>query len=380
MIDMDRRELVPQTIRALPAYAPGKPLKQAELETGLRMEKMASNENPFGPSPAAIEAMREAVSRVHLYPDNNASELVTELAQRHRLQPEQVLLTCGSTQFLDIIARTLLRSGLNAVTSERSFIIYPIATGAAGANLIQVPMNNDTFDLEAILGAIDENTRIVFIANPNNPTGTLIDSTTMDRFVECVPENVTVVLDEAYYEFAEYFATLRGLQYTHSLDYVRANRNVVVLRTFSKAQGLAGQRIGYGFGPADLMQYFARVRTAFSVNEVAQAGALAALNDEAHVRRTVENNASGAALLTTRLSAMGLRVVPTWANFLFVEVGQKALEISAALQNKGVIVRPMGGLWGAPYAIRVTIGLPEQNEKFLKALDEVLRANLATAT
>jgi histidinol-phosphate aminotransferase len=370
-------EFVPEHIKRVAGYTAGKPLRLAQRESGVAMEKMASNENPFGPSPRAMAAIKEAAERVNLYPDNDCVELRTAIAERHGLTFEQVMVTCGSTQALDIISRTVLSPGLNAVTSEKSFIVYPICTGAAGGELILVPMNGDTYDMEGLLAAINDKTRLVFVANPNNPTGTLIDPTTIDRFIERVPKHVLVILDEAYFEFAEYFSRMRGVEYSHSLDYVRQGRNVIVLRTFSKAQGLAGLRVGYGLGPAELIRYFNRVRFAFSVSETAQAGALAALADQDHVRKTMENNAAGAAYLTRKLSALGLRVVPTWANFLFVEVGDNASDISKRVQDEGVIVRPMTGNWGAPNHIRVTVGTPAQNEKFINALSKVLEQQLA---
>jgi histidinol-phosphate aminotransferase len=373
----DFSECIPEHVKRIAGYTAGKPLRLAQRESGVAMEKMASNENPFGPSPRAVAAIQEAAGRVNLYPDNDCIELRTAIAERHGLTFEQVLVTCGSTQLLDIVARTVLSPGLTAVTSQRSFIVYPICTAAAGGELIQVPMNGDTYDMEGLLAAIDEKTRLVLIANPNNPTGTLIDPTTIDRFLERVPKHVIVVLDEAYYEFADYFAQKRGLEYSHSLDYVRQDRNIIVLRTFSKAQGLAGLRVGYGFGPAELIRYFSRVRFAFSVSETAQAGALAALDDTDHVRKTLENNAAGAAYLTRKISALGLRVVPTWANFLFVELGENASDIAKRVQDEGVIVRPMTGNWGAPNSIRVTVGTPAQNEKFVNALSKVLEGQLA---
>ncbi len=365
-------ELVPEHIRKLAGYTPGKPLKQAERESGVTCTKMASNENPFGPSPRAIAAMHQAAPFVHLYPDNDAAELRALIAERTQIPPQQVLITGGSTQFLNIVVHSLLAPGLNAVTSERSFIVYPIATQAAGGTLKQVRMRGDSFDLGAILRAIDANTRVVFIANPNNPTGTLLDPQAIGRFLDQVPPNVLVVLDEAYYEFAQHFAGLRGVEYTHALDYARQERNVVVLRTFSKAQGLAGLRVGYGFGPAELIQYFARERTAFSISTLAEAAAIAALNDEEHIRKTVENNAAGAAWLSQRLVEMGLRVVPTWANFLYVDIGPDAPSIAQRMQEEGVIVRPLTGMWGAPQAIRISIGTPEQNAKCLAALKRVM--------
>jgi histidinol-phosphate aminotransferase len=370
-------EVVPAHIRVLGGYAAGKPLKQAERESGVRCIKLASNENPFGPSPLAIRAMRDAAAEVNLYPDNDATELKNELAARNNMDPAQVMVTGGSTQFLNIIGRTLLAPGLNAITSERSFIVYPIATKAPGGQLIQVPMRGDTFDLDAIYSAMNENTRVVFIANPNNPTGTMLDPVAVDRFIAAVPDFVTVVLDEAYYDFASYFAAKRGLEYTHSLDYVREGRNVVVLRTFSKAHGLAAVRCGYGFGPAPLIQHFSKMRTAFSVSSMAEAAALAALRDEEHIRKSLENNAAGAAWLTKKLSEMGLRVVPTWANFLYVETGEDSVGLANRIQEEGVIVRPLS-IWGAPNAIRITVGTPEQNEKFIAALSKVMEQSVVT--
>jgi histidinol-phosphate aminotransferase len=360
-------ELVPEHIRALGAYTPGKPLRQAERESGVRMIKMASNENPFGPSPKALEAMRTVLAEVNLYPDNDVSRLRLRLAELHGVRPEQTVVTNGSTALLGVIARTLLRPGLNAITSERSFIIYPIATTAAGGRLIRVPMKNAAFDLDAIAAAIDADTRIIFIANPNNPTGTLIDTAAMDAFLRKVPEHVIVILDEAYCDFATDFAAARGIDYSHSIDYVRQERNLVVLRTFSKAHGLAGMRVGYGLGPAVLMQYFNRMRTTFSVTALAEAAALAALDDQEHFRKTIANNRRGAEFLMSKLSEMGYRPVSTFANFIFFDAGEDAAALGKRLQAGGIIVRPLGP-WGISTAIRVTIGTPEQNELFIAAL------------
>jgi histidinol-phosphate aminotransferase len=360
-------ELVPEHIRALGAYTPGKPLRQAERESGVRMIKMASNENPFGPSPKALDAMRAVMTQVNLYPDNDVSQLRLRLAELHGVRPEQTVVTNGSTALLGVIARTLLRPGLNAITSERSFIIYPIATKAAGGRLIMVPMTNDTYDLDALIAAIDGNTRIIFIANPNNPTGTLIDAPRMDAFLRQVPEHVIVILDEAYCDFAADFAAARGLEYSHAIDLVREERNLVVLRTFSKAHGLAGMRVGYGLGPASLMQYFYRMRTTFSVTALAEAAALAALDDPEHFRKTIANNRRGAEFLMSKLSEMGYRPIPTFTNFIFFDAGEDAAALSKRIQAQGVIVRPLGP-WGIPTAIRVTIGTPEQNELFIAAL------------
>jgi histidinol-phosphate aminotransferase len=364
-------KLVPEHIRALAPYPPGKPIRQAEKESGRPCIKMASNENPFGPSPLAIEAIRAAASQVNYYPDNDSLELRDLLAARNQVPPDRVLITAGSTSLLGIISRTLLAPGLNAVTSERSFVVYPIVTRATGARFIEAPMKNDGYDLDAILAAIDDKTRLVFLANPNNPTGTLFDADELDRFLERVPGHVVVALDEAYCDFAQHFAAQRGVRYSHSMDYVREGRNVVVLRTFSKAHGLAGLRVGYGFGPPALLHYFNRMRTTFSVSAVAQAAALAALEDEAHVRKTIDNNTREAPKLEQALGDLGFHVVSTWANFVYCELGENASAVAKRMQAEGVIIRPLTA-WGAPNAMRVTVGTPEQNKQFLAAFKKVM--------
>ena len=228
----DFSQFVPEYIRTLGGYTAGKSLRQAQRESRVNCVKMASNENPFGPSPKAVNAMQAVLAESNFYPDNDAIELRQQLAERHKVKPEQIVPTAGSTALLGIIARTLLSPGLNAVTSERSFIVYPIATQAAGGQLIQVPMRGDGFDLTAIAAAVDQHTRIIYISNPNNPTGTLVPAEELDRFLDKVPEHAIVILDEAYYDFAEYFAAIRGVDYSHALDYVNQGRKVVVLRTF----------------------------------------------------------------------------------------------------------------------------------------------------
>jgi histidinol-phosphate aminotransferase len=277
-----------------------------------------------------------------------------------------VLVTAGSTALLSLLCQTLLGRGLNAVTSERSFIVYSLAVQAAGGHLIEAPMREDGFDLAAILAAIDASTRIVFLANPNNPTGTLLEAAVVERFLAEVPGHVVVVLDEAYYEFAMHFAALRKITYSNSLEYVGKGASVVVLRTFSKAHGLAGLRVGYGLGPAELLGYCARMRNTFSVSSVGQAAALAAIENDDHIQRVVENNAIQSRDLSQGLAALGYRVVPTSANFLFCDLGEDAAGFADRLQGEGVAVRPLGP-WGAPNCIRVTIGTGEQNQAFLKA-------------
>lgn len=370
MTDFDH--LVPAHIRALGAYTPGKSTKQAELESGVRCIKLASNENPFGPSPRALAAMQAALSDSNFYPDSDSGDLRQALAARHGLRPEQILVTAGSTAFLNVLARTLLAPGLNAVTSALSFVQYSIVTRATGASLIEVPMRDFAYDLDAIAAAINPATRLVFLANPNNPTGTMFPASTLDRLVDRMPPHVVVVIDEAYFDFAAHFARQRGVEYSHSLDYISAGRKVAVLRTFSKAQGLAGLRVGYGIAPAELMAYCARMQITFSLSTLAQAAAAGAMGDAEHLERTLENNAEGTAWLTRELSALGFKPVPTWANFLYLDVGEDGVDVAKRLQRAGVIVRPLRG-WGAPRAIRVSIGSPEQNEMFLRAFRSAMK-------
>ena len=365
--------LIPPFIRSMGRYVPGKSVKQAERESGVPSIKLASNENPFGPSPLAIEAIRRAAAEVHWYPEPDCTELRQALAEKHGVTPAHVMVTAATSSFLHIIGRTLLGPGLHAITSELSFISYSIVCQAAGATLVKVPMRNYGYDLDAILAAINHDTRVIFFANPNNPTGSFVGVEEVDRFLDRVPPHVLVVLDEAYADFAEAFAAERGVDYSHGIRYIQAGRNVVVMRTFSKAQGLAGVRLGYGLAHPDLMDYLARVKVVFSVSSIAEAAGLAALRDQAHVQKTLRNNREGAQYLTDSLVAMGLKVLPTWANFVYVDVGEDAAELSKRLLAEGIIIRPLGG-WGAKTAIRVSIGRPEQNEAFVAAMKKVVGA------
>jgi histidinol-phosphate aminotransferase len=335
------------------------------LATLIRLD---SNENPFGPSPLALLAMQSVLADSSHYPDDDAYALRQRLAKHHGVRHDQILVTGGLTEFLGMLARTFLASGLNAITSERSFIVYRTATQAAGGQLIEVPMRQHGYDLRGIAATVKPDTRIIFLANPNNPTGTVASADEVDHLVRQIPEHVVIVLDEAYYEFAAHFAAIRGTKYSGSLDYVRDGRNVVVLRTFSKVHGLAGLRVGYGIANAELMARILSQRAMYCVSTIAQAAALAALEDEGHIRRAVENNASQAERLAHALSDLGCATVPTWANFLYCQPGQDATEFAKRLALKGIAVRPLGP-WGALQAIRITIGRPEQND----ALVDVLR-------
>jgi histidinol-phosphate aminotransferase len=248
-----------------------------------------------------------------------------------------------------------------------------VITRSIGARFVEVPMRNDTYDLDAIAAAVDEQTRVVILANPNNPTGTMFDADATEAFLKQVPENVLLILDEAYSDFAEHFARQRSITYSRSFDYVRAEKsNVLVLRTFSKAHGLAGVRLGYACGDPELLRYFARVRNSFSVSVVAEAAGLAAIRDVEHIRKTVENNAVGAAWLMERFKELGVKAIPTSANFIHFTVDEDAGAFTKRMQAEGVIVRSLVP-WGAPNAIRVSIGTPEQNETFIRALKKLVR-------
>lgn len=338
-----------------------------------RLIKLDSNENPFGPSPRALEAMRLALATAHSYPDDDCTELRDKLAVYHDLPTEQVIVTAGSTALLSLLCHTMLGPGLNAVTSERSFIVYSMAVHAAGAQLVETPMREDGFDLGAILRAINEDTRLVFLANPNNPTGTMVKASAVDEFLTEVPGHVVVVLDEAYYEFAVHVSVQRNVEYSRSLDYVRRGASVMVLRTFSKVHGLAGLRIGYGLGPAELVAYCARMRDTYSVSAMAQAAALAALDDQNYIGKVVSNNSAQARIMGVGLSELGYRVVPTSANFLYCDVGEDAADFAGRLRGEGVSVRALG-VWGAPTCVRISIGTPDQNQFLLNATRKIADA------
>jgi histidinol-phosphate aminotransferase len=374
----DFSQFIPAHIRKLAEANQSKPLKQSQAST--KPIALNLNENPFGPSPLALRALEAAISNVHRYPEIHVVDLHEEIAAFHGVKPEQVLVTAGATEFLGMIARVLLGPGLKAVTSACSFIVYKLATQVSEGKLVEVPTRNNGYDLDAIAAANDANTRIVFISNPNNPTGTLATAEEIDAFIEKLPVHVLLILDEAYGDFAADFAQTRGLQYSRALDYVRADKNVVLLKTFSKAHGLAGLRVGYGIGPARLISVFAQVRSIFSVSSVAQAAAFAALRDEEHIRKAIENNSEQSEIVIQKLTQLGYSIPPTWANFVYCELGKDrdAASFAERLQSHGIVVQPLG-LWGAPTAIRVSIGTPEQNRRFLKVLELLTRERPSSA-
>ncbi len=334
--------------------------------------QLDSNENPFGPSPLAVAAMNEALTEGDRYPDNDSDELRDKLAQVHGLSRGQIIISNGLTDLLSVIARTCLSPGQNAITSARSFVAYPTAAESAHAQLLQVSQRDHGFDPEAIAKAVNRDTRVVFLSNPNNPTGTVITADETEWLLSRLPDSVLLVIDEAYYEFAQNFAAGNKVCYSRSLDLVRAGRNAIVLRTFSKVHGLAGIRVGYGCCSAELVARLNIQRSIYSVSRVAQAAAMAALEDRGHITRTVANNTAEAPRVQQALAAAGCAVVPTWANFVFCDLGKPARPLREELKAEGIRVRALD-TWSIPTALRFSIGTPEQNAKMLEAFFKVAR-------
>lgn len=353
-------------------YPPGKPIEEVERELGHSAIKLASNENPLGPSPRALEAIRKSLDRIYLYPDGHGYYLRKKLSEIHGIEMNQIILGAGSTDLIELVAKTFLVPGDEAITSESAFYIYRLAIDEMGAGLVQTPLRNMGFDLAAIARAVARRTKVIYIGNPNNPTGTMFTAEEFDRFLDALPARVLVVLDEAYYEYVE------RPDYSHSLDYVRAGRNVLVLRTFSKVHGLAGLRIGYGMGHPELIEALNRIRSPFNANFVAQVAAQAALDDRDHVARSVENNRREMKFVTGELTLLGVRYTPSVGNFLLVDTGRDCEEDFARLLHEGVIVRPMK-LYGFPTSLRVTVGKHEENEQFLEALRRVMASPVRAA-
>ncbi len=345
----------------LVSYEPGKPIEDVARELGLKPSeiiKLASNENPLGPSPKALTAMREMLERANFYPDGGGYYLREAIAQKFGFERANVILGCGSNEIIEFIGKAFLNPGDEIVTSRHAFVVYKLMATLFGAKTIEVPDPGFAHDLEAMAAAITPKTREVFIANPNNPTGTLLSQEEIDRFMAKVPDHVIVVFDEAYFEFNE--------QPPDTLKYVREGRNVVVLRTFSKIQGLANLRIGYGLAKPDLVDVLQKTRQPFNTNGIAQAGALAGLLDEEHQRRTREITIKGREKMQQEFAAMGLEFVPSFANFVLVKVGN-GKAVFGALMKRGIIIRDMTG-YGLPEWVRVSIGTAEQNERFLAEL------------
>jgi histidinol-phosphate aminotransferase len=358
--------LVPPHIAAIKPYVPGKPMAELERELGLTSTiKLASNENPLGPSPKVVRALRGALAEVHRYPDGSAYELTCALAARLEVPPEAILLGNGSNEVIDIAVRTFLRPGEEVVSAAGAFVVYQLATQAAGGVNVVVPMRAHTHDLPAMAAAVTPRTRFVFVANPNNPTGTFVTEREVERFLGALPPGVIAVFDEAYFEY------VARRTFPDTLRRVRAGLPVFCLRTFSKAYAIAGLRIGYLVGPPEHVLEMNKVREPFNTNHLGQVAALAALGDERHLRRVVRVNRRERERLADELSAQGLEVVPSEANFLLFGVARDGGAVYQALLRRGVIARPVAN-YGYPRHLRVTVGTPAENDRFLGALREAL--------
>ncbi len=361
-------DLAVEGVRALRPYQPGKPIEELERELGIgEIAKLASNENPLGPSPRALEAIAAAAPGVWLYPDGSGFSLKQRLAARHGVEPEAITLGNGSSDLLEFVVRVFAGPGDEVLYSRHAFAIYPLVAQAAGATPVEVATRGWGHDLDAMAARVGERTKVVFIANPNNPTGTWLDGAALKGFLERLPERVIVVVDEAYFEYASHLEPA----YPDASRYLADHPNLLVTRTFSKAFGLAGLRIGYGLSHPDLADLLNRIRPPFNVNSPALAAAEAALADEEHLRRSVALNAEGLRQLGEGFDRLGLEWIASLGNFISVDVGRLGVSLYEALLHEGVIVRPVAN-YAMPTHLRVSVGLPEQNARLLRALEKVL--------
>lgn len=359
---------VNSALRNLPTYQPGRPIEEVARELHLpatEVIKLASNENPLGPSPAALAAMQRVLANIHLYPDGNAFYLKQRLAEKLELPVANLILGNGSNEIIEFVGHAYMEPGVDVVVSQYCFAVYPLVTQLFGANLVTVPAKDFGHDLPAMLNAITPATRVVFVANPNNPTGTVVAKAELEEFVRQIPPEVLLVLDEAYIEFLESPADLR----TAIRDGTQPN--LLLMRTFSKIYGLAGLRLGYGIGHPELIATLEKVRQPFNLNSLAQAAALAALDDTEHMRRTRENNARGLQFFSAAFQQMQLTYIPSAGNFILVRVGA-GQRVFDAMQRQGVIVRPMGG-YQLPEWIRISIGTPAENLRCVAALEQAAK-------
>lgn len=357
---------VPDYIRSLIPYAPGKPIEEVEREYGIEDSvKLASNENPLGPSPRAIQALKDKLHLLHLYPDGDCFYLKQGLAARLGVSRDQLIFGNGSNELIELAVRTFMRPGDEAVMAHQAFVIYRLVVQAAGGAFKIIPLKDFTHDLDAMARAITPRTRLLFLANPNNPTGTIYRRKEWEEFLDHVAHELLIIVDEAYFEY------VADSEYPDSLAYHRESRPILTLRTFSKLYGLAGLRIGYGIGAREIVDLMHRVRQPFNVNAAAQWAALAALDDEDHVRRSLKVNREGMDYLTREIARLGLEQVPSQANFILVRVGNGQAVFNQLLK-RGVIVRPMDG-YDFPQHVRVTVGTMEENSRFIDELRAIIK-------
>lgn len=363
------KDLAQKHILQLHPYLPGKPISEVQRELGLtEVIKLASNENPCGPSPRAIQAIQKAIFDLHRYPDGSGFYLKQALAAKLGVSPDQIILGNGTNEILELVVRTFLAPGQEAISGRPAFIIYSLLVQAADGENILVPLKEHTHDLRSMAKAITPKTKLIFIANPNNPTGTMVGAEEMSWFLQQVPKSAICVIDEAYIEYVDDDAA-----FPDSIAYLRAHPDqpVLIVRTFSKIYGLAGLRIGYGIGSSELISLMNRVRQPFNVNSLAQVAAEAALEDDEHLRRSKEVNRAGYQYLCREFDRLKVSYVPSVANFILVDVGQDAKPFSDRMLAEGVIVRTVKE-YGLPNAVRITIGLEEENRKLIQAMEKVL--------
>ncbi len=370
MSDLSLISLATKGVQALQPYLPGKPLVELEREYGISQAvKLASNENPLGPSTAALRIIQERLNELARYPDGNGFALKTALASQHGVTAEQITLGNGSNDILELLARAFVTPENNIIFSQHAFAVYPIVTQAVGASAVITEARNWGYDLDAIQAAIDDNTRLIFIANPNNPTGSWLSRQALEQFLSQVPPHVIVVLDEAYYEYAS-DAAMGASEYPNGMQWLSEHSNLVVTRTFSKAYGLAGLRVGYSVSHEEIAQLLNRVRQPFNVNSLALAAAEAALKDHEHLVKGLACNVTGMQQYISAFTNMGLDFIPSIGNFICVKVGDAA-SIYEMLLRQGVIVRPIAN-YGMPEHLRITIGTAGENERCIAALKKVV--------
>lgn len=359
-------DLANPQLRSLAVYEPGKPIEETARELGIHpaeIVKLASNENPLGPSPNAVKAMRSALNTAHLYPDGSGFYLCKAIAAKLGLQPRNVILGSGSNEIIEFLGHAFVNPGDEVITCQYAFIVYKLLATAFSVRTIETPTPDYRQNLDATLQAITPKTRLIFIPNPNNPTGTLVPQNAIDHFMSLVPDTIVVVFDEAYFEFLD--------DPPDTIRFVREGRNVVVLRTFSKIHGLAGLRIGYALAAREIVEVLHKTRQPFNVNSIAHAGALAALEDETHLRETKRTVDEGRAYLQEQFAGMRIPFVPAVANFVMVNVGDGCAVFQELLRRK-IIVRPLKG-YGLPEWVRISVGTMTENKKLIAALSEVLR-------
>ncbi|MCT8975148.1 histidinol-phosphate transaminase [Clostridium sp. CX1] len=354
-------------VNSVRPYVPGKPVEELKRELGLEdIEKLASNENPLGPSPKAIEAIRKEAEYINIYPESNATKVKEKLAEKYNLSVDNIVTGNGGEELLKLIAETFINSGDEAIMADTTFDKYASEVSFMGGTAVKLPLKNYKHDFEGFIGTINDNTKLIFICNPNNPTGNIATKDELDSFVKNVPEDVVIVLDEAYYDYA-----VMNPEYPDSLEILKKRPNTIILRTFSKVAGIAAVRIGYLLTSKEIADAMNKIRLVFSVNRLAQAAALGALEDTEHIQKTVELNYKSLGLMEEYFNKRSFEYIKSNANFIFVNIGEDSRVVFNELLKKGIIIRP-GYLWGWDSWLRISTGTIEQTQKFVDKLDEVL--------